>query len=121
MNQPVIGLVQVSGQQLEHGIIGQKSSRARRIMAKIVVAALGAVVLVPYRGALYCLFKDSYSLADLSYICVVRPVGDNELKVVFRVDLGIGVDAMAMTIHHNDLFVFTGGKINLRPDIASVR
>lgn len=70
-------------------------------------------VIVPYRGALYCLFKGSYSLDDQSYICVVRPVGDNELKVVSRVDLGIGADARAMTIHHDDLFVYTGGKIKV--------
>ncbi|MDF2661305.1 MAG: hypothetical protein K0Q94_4096 [Paenibacillus sp.] len=70
-------------------------------------------VIIPYRGALYCLFKGSYSLADQSYICVVRPTGDNELKVVSQIELGVGADARAMTIHNDDLFVFTGGKIKV--------
>lgn len=70
-------------------------------------------VVIPYRGALYCLFKGSYSLADQSYICVVRPTGDNEIKVISRIDLGFGADARAMAIHNDDLFVFTGNIIKV--------
>ncbi|MDF2726411.1 MAG: hypothetical protein K0Q59_6089 [Paenibacillus sp.] len=70
-------------------------------------------VIIPYKGALYGLFKGSYSLADQSYICIVRPVGDSELKVTTRVDLGVGADVRAMTIYRDDLFVFTGSKIKV--------
>lgn len=70
-------------------------------------------LIIPYRGALYCLFKGSYTLADQSYICVVRPTGDNEMKVISRIDLGVGGDARAMAIHNDDLFVFTKDKIKV--------
>ncbi|MDF2657649.1 MAG: hypothetical protein K0Q94_440 [Paenibacillus sp.] len=70
-------------------------------------------VVIPYKGALYCLFKGSYSLADHSYICVIRPTGDNELKVVSQIELGIGADARAMALNNDDLFVFTGNKIKV--------
>lgn len=72
-----------------------------------------AEAIIPYRGALYCLFKGNYSLNDHSYICVVRPAGDGTLKDVFRVDLGIGADARAMAIHNDNLFVFTNNSIKV--------
>ncbi|MBP1988522.1 hypothetical protein [Paenibacillus eucommiae] len=72
-----------------------------------------AEAVIPYKGAIYCLFKGSYSLDDHSYICVIRPVGNGILEVVFRVDLGIGADARAMAIYNDNLFVFTNDKIKV--------
>ncbi|MBP1991670.1 hypothetical protein [Paenibacillus eucommiae] len=73
-----------------------------------------AEAVIPYKGTLYCLFKGSYAPQnDNSYICVVRPVGKNTLKIVSRMDLGIGADARAMAIYNDDLFVFTNDKIKV--------
>jgi len=72
-----------------------------------------AEVIIPYKGTLYCLFKGSYSLLDQSYICVVRPDGEGSIKVVSRMDIGVGADARAMAIHNDDVFVFVGNKIKV--------
>ncbi|MCU6712158.1 hypothetical protein M6D81_26000 [Paenibacillus sp. J5C_2022] len=72
-----------------------------------------AETIVPYKGALYCLFKGSYSQNDNSYISVVRPDGEGSIKAVFRMDLGVGADARAMAVYQDDVFVFTGNKIKV--------
>ncbi|MDF2671428.1 MAG: hypothetical protein K0R67_3734 [Paenibacillus sp.] len=72
-----------------------------------------AEVIIPYKGALYCLFKGSYSGSDNSYITVVRPVGDDTLKVTSTMNIGVGADARAMAIYNDDVFVFTNNKIKV--------
>ncbi len=71
-----------------------------------------AEVVMAYKGAIYLLFKGSYSGNDNSYISVIRPNG-NELKESIRIDLGIGADARGMTIYDDSLIVFTNGKIEV--------
>ncbi|MCU6708841.1 hypothetical protein M6D81_08920 [Paenibacillus sp. J5C_2022] len=72
-----------------------------------------AETIIPYKGALYCLFKGSYSLEDQSYIVVIRPSGDGVLSVASRTDLGVGANARAMAIYNDNLFVFTNAALKV--------